>query len=94
MWDSFVCVEPLSIPCVCQGLPTDPLFGFIFSSLLDERAATQIKACASALRELYDASVDKPCTQRAILEGVGSLVTAQKNGEGMLKKTPAILMAL
>ena len=75
-----------------KGLPADTLLGFIFNSLLDERADKQIAVCASSLRELFEASVYKQCTQQVILEGVAGLVT--KHGEVMLKKVPFILMAL
>ena len=77
-----------------QGVPVDELFGFIFEGLLDERAIKQIKECSSLLRGLFDASPDKRRTQRAILKGVASLVTAPKYGDVLLKKTPAILMTL
>ena len=82
-----------------QGMPTDFLLGDVFEIFLDEDAATQIKVCAPALRELFDGSEDKRRSQRVVLDGVVSLVTAPmgmapKNGAAMLKKTPAILMAL
>ena len=41
---------------------------FIFESLLNERAATQIRECAP-LRGLFAASADKRRTQRAVLKG-------------------------
>ena len=77
-----------------KGVPVDDLLGFVFETLLDERAVKQIKECARALRDLFDDSADKLRTQRAILKGVANLVTLPKHGEAMLKKTPAILMAL
>ena len=77
-----------------QGLTSDYIIGFVFDSLMDEHAVKQIKACAPALRELYGASADKRATQRAVLKGVTKLVTSPKHGEAVLKKTPAILMAL
>lgn len=92
-------VSPLS-PRVCaQDMPTDFLLGDVFEMFFDEHAVKQIQACGSALRELFDGSDDKRRTQRVILDGVVSLVTAPmgmapKHGEAMLKKTPAILMAL
>ena len=84
---------PLVIACR-QGVPTDDLIGFIFEGLLDQRAVKQIKECASVLRGILDAAADKRRTQRAVLQGVTNLVTAPKHGDGMLKKTPTILMAL
>jgi hypothetical protein len=79
--------------CV-KGVPADDLLDSVFDEILDERAVKQIKACAPALRELFSASTDQRRTQLAILEGVARLVIATKHGDGMLKKTPAILMAL
>ena len=59
-----------------QGVPVDDLIGFIFDSLLDERAVKQIKECSLVLRGLIDTSADKRRTQRAVLKAVTSLVTA------------------
>ena len=84
----------LSLLCECQGVPTDDLLTFVFESLLDEHAVQQIKTCAPLLREFFGASTDKRRTQRAVLRGVTNLVTVPKHGVLMLKKTPAILMAL
>lgn len=87
-----------------QGVPPDDTFGFIFDALLDENAAKQINECAPALKELYAASADKRCTQRAILRGVVTLVgrlvdsneapLKKAQEQAKLKKTPSILMAL
>ena len=80
----------------------DDIFGFMFETLGEEswlsgdreHAIKQIQACAPALREVFGSSDDKRRTQRVILMGVVSLVTSPKHGETMLKKVPAILMAL
>ena len=52
-----------------HGVPADKLVVFIFESLLNERAATQIRECAPLLRGLFAASADKRRTQRAVLQG-------------------------
>ena len=83
-------------------MPNDFLLADLFEMFFDQHAVTQIKACAPALRELFDGSGDKRRTQRLVLDGVVSLVTAPmgKLPKGkapeskLLKKTPAILMAL
>ena len=80
-------------------MPRYFLLGDLFEMFFDKHAVEQIKACAPALRELFEGSDDKHCTRRVILDGVVSLVTAPmgmppKQREAMLKKTPAILMAL
>ena len=78
-------------------MSTDLLLGDVFEMFFDQHAATQIQACAPALRELFDRSDDKRRTQRVILDGVVSLVTAPMGKAPkakLLKKTPAILMAL
>ena len=87
---------PFRLSCsrVRQGAPIDDLIQFIFESLLDQRAVEQIKECAVLLKGLCDASEAKIRTQQAVLKGVTSLVTEPKHGDAMLKKTPAILMAL
>ena len=80
----------------------DDIFGFMFETLGEEswlsgdreHATKQIEACGAALRDVFGSSDDKPRTQRVILMGVASLVTSPKHGETMLKKVPAILMAL
>ena len=45
------------------------------------------------LKEIFDGSSNKPKTQQVILEAVATLVTG-KHSDALLKKTPAILMAL
>ena len=76
-------------------MPTDHLILFVFESLLDPKsAAKQIKESASVLRAMFESCGDKLRTQWAVLQGVTNLVTAPKHGDGMLKKTPTILMAL
>ena len=75
-------------------MPTDDLLSLIFETLLEEGAVKQIKECAWLLRGLFDASADQRRTQRVVLKGVTTLVTKKGQGEGMLKKTPAILMVL
>ena len=77
-----------------KAVPAEDLLGSVFEMLLDKHAVKQINACAPALRVLFAASADKARTQEAVLEGVITLVTAPKHGKEMLKKTPAILMAL
>ena len=76
-----------------DGINADDFIRFVFS-LLDEHAVKRIKACEPELRELFDKSKNKRRTQRVVLEAVATLVTGPKHGEELLKKTPAILMAL
>ena len=77
-----------------HGVPVANLIGFIFDSLLNENAVMQITECAPLLKGLYEASPDKRSTQQAILSGVAGLVTSAAHGGALIKKTPAILMAL
>ena len=91
---------------VVQGLPMHDFLGDVFEIIFDEHAVEQIRACAPVLREALDTcsgdrpalGTDKHLTQSKVLGGVVSLVNAPKGvssrGEAMLKKTPAILMAL
>lgn len=60
-------------------MPTEVVFGFLFESLLDERAVQQIHECAPLLRELLDASAEKRSAQWAILKGATGLVTTPKH---------------
>ena len=76
-----------------QGVPTDDIFTFVFV-LFGENAVKEIKACSKALKELLSSCVDKRRAQWVILEGVTALVTLEKHGDRMIKKTPTILMAL
>ena len=62
-------------------------------SALDEHAVQRIKKTEDELKEIFDGSSNKPKTQQVILEAVATLVTG-KHSDALLKKTPAILMAL
>lgn len=73
-------------------MPSEVVFGFLFESLLDERAVQQIHECAPLLRELLDASAEKRSAQWAILKGATGLVTTPKHK--LLMQTPEVLMAL
>ena len=72
------------------GVTPDDLIQDAFDSLLDKHALKQIKACAPALKNLYETSKDKKRTQQVILKGITHLVTSQK---GMLDKTTVLIMA-
>ena len=75
-----------------DGLNTDDFVRFTFG-LLDEHAVQRIKKIEDELKEIFDGSSNKPKTQQVILEAVATLVTG-KHTDALLKKTPAILMAL
>ena len=75
-----------------DGLNTDDFVRFTFG-LLDEHAVQRIKKIEDELKEIFDGSSNKPKTQQVILEAVATLVTG-KHSDALLKKTPAILMAL
>ena len=77
-----------------NGVPIDNIIGFFFDSLVNEHAVQQIKECSTLLKALLDASDDRRRSQLAVLKVLKELVTAPKYGDVMLKKTPAIMMAL
>ena len=90
------CTVDTSVPAARarQGLSSEVIIGFVFESLLDERAVSQIQECSQLLCELVHASAERHRPQWAILKGMTGLLTAPKHGGYLLNQAPDILMAL